>query len=65
MTPMNHHPSGMHAMKKQTAKPMLVAEYAAEAQRLGGSVSANQRRFMAAAKRGRQIEPVGVMAGRL
>jgi hypothetical protein len=53
----------MYAMKKPTAKPLLVATYAAEAQRLGGSVSANQRRFMAAAKRGRQIEPTGVLAG--
>jgi hypothetical protein len=54
----------MYAMKKQTAKPILVAAYAAEARRLGGSVSVNQRRFMAAAKRGSQIEPTGVMAGR-
>lgn len=52
-------------MKKQTAKPMLVAAYLAEAQRLGGSVSANQRRFMAVAKRGRQIEPTCVIAGRV
>lgn len=51
-------------MKMQTAKPMLVAAYVAEARRLGGSVSVNQRRFMAAAKRGRQNEPTGVMAGR-
>lgn len=50
-------------MKKQTSKSTLVAAYVAQAQRLGGSVSANQRRFMAAAKRGRQIEPTGVMTG--
>lgn len=60
----NDHPSGMYSMKMQTAKPLLVATYAAEARRLGGSVSVNQRRFMAAAKRGRQVEPTGVMAGR-
>ncbi|QXH50694.1 hypothetical protein KSS94_22550 [Pseudomonas fakonensis] len=50
-------------MKKQKAKPLLVAAFKAEAQRLGGSISANQRRFMAAAKLGRQMEPTGVMAG--
>ena len=48
----------------QLAKPLQVALFVAEAQRLGGSVSANQRRFMSAAKqKGSQMEPVGLMAG--
>lgn len=59
-------PLGSDAMKKQQAKPLMVAAFAAEAQRLGGAVSSNQRRFMATAKRaGRQMEPTGVMAGRV
>ncbi|MBP5947898.1 hypothetical protein [Pseudomonas sp. P9(2020)] len=50
--------------KQQLAKPLQVAIFASEAQRLGGSVSANQRRFMSAAKsKGQSMEPAGVMAG--
>jgi hypothetical protein len=35
-----------------------------DAKRLGGSITANQRRFMKAAmQRGKELEPAGVMAG--
>lgn len=37
-----------------------------EARRLGGGTTANQRRFMKAAKqRGKVLEPIGVMASSL
>jgi len=50
--------------KTQNAKSLQVSEYAAEAKRLGGPTSANQRRFMkAAVLKGRDMEPVGFMAG--
>ncbi|MNL49080.1 hypothetical protein D3C87_1719860 [compost metagenome] len=50
--------------KTQNATPLQVAEYIAEAKRLGGPTSANQRRFMkAAALKGKDMEPVDVMAG--
>jgi hypothetical protein len=50
--------------KTHLAKPLQVAVFVAEAQRLGGSVSSNQRRFMSAAKqKGLQMEPTGLMAG--
>ena len=57
--------TGVHSMQKtQNAKPLQVAEYIADAKRLGGSTSANQRRFMkAAVLKGKDMEPVGVMAG--
>ncbi|MBV7494576.1 MULTISPECIES: hypothetical protein [Pseudomonas] len=50
--------------KKQKAKLLLVAEYHAEALRLAGSVSANQRRFLdVAAAQGKELEPSGWLAG--
>ncbi|MHC8341725.1 hypothetical protein [Pseudomonas sp. HLT2-19-2] len=50
--------------KKQKAKPLLVAKYHAEALRLAGSVSANQRRFLdVAAAHGKELEPSGWLAG--
>jgi hypothetical protein len=55
----------VHSMQKtQNAKLLQFSEYVAEAKRLGGSISANQRRFMkAAVLKGKDMEPVGVMAG--
>ena len=55
----------VHSMQKtQNAKLLQFSEYVAEAKRLGGSTSANQRRFMkAAVLKGKDMEPVGVMAG--
>ena len=57
--------TGVHSMQKtQNATPLQVAEYIVEAKRLGGPTSANQRRFMkAAALKGKDMEPVDVMAG--
>jgi hypothetical protein len=50
--------------KKQKAKPLLVAEFHAEALRLAGNVSASQRRFLeVAAKSGKELEPSGWLAG--
>jgi hypothetical protein len=50
--------------KTQLSKPLQVAKFTADAKYLGGSTSANQRRFMkAAAQRGKEMEPIGVMAG--
>lgn len=49
---------------KQKAKPLLVAEYHAEALRLAGSVSASQHRFFkVAAMHGKDLEPDGWLAG--
>ena len=55
----------VHSMQKtQNAKLLQFSEYVAEAKRLGGPTSANQRRFMkAAVLKGRDMEPVGFMAG--
>lgn len=51
-------------LKKDAAKPLMVAQFTAEAVRLAGAVSSNQRRFLkAAASRGRTMEPVGPLAG--
>ncbi|MHC8384735.1 hypothetical protein [Pseudomonas sp. LB3P14] len=50
--------------KKQKAKTLFVAEYQAEALRLAGNVSANQRRFLeVAAAHGKELEPSGWLAG--
>lgn len=50
--------------KKQKAKPLMIAEYHAEALRLAGSVSASQRRFFkVAATYGKELEPDGLLAG--
>ena len=39
-------------------------QFEEEAKRLGGGVTDNQRRFMHAAKKlGRELEPIGFMAG--
>jgi hypothetical protein len=50
--------------KKQKARQLLVAKYHAEALRLAGSVSTNQRRFLdVAAAHGKELEPSGGLAG--
>lgn len=49
---------------KQKAKPLLIAEYHAEALRLAGNVSASQHRFFkVAAMYGKELEPDGMLAG--
>ncbi|MBK5302717.1 hypothetical protein AB7M22_005131 [Pseudomonas sp. ADAK2 TE3594] len=50
--------------KKQKAKPLMIAEYHAEALRLAGNVSASQHRFFkVAATYGKELEPDGLLAG--
>ena len=50
--------------KKRKARLLLVAEYHAEARRLAGNLSANQRRFFnVAAAYGKELEPSGSLAG--
>jgi hypothetical protein len=50
--------------KKTNDKPARIATLAAEAMRLAGPISDNQRRiFAVAAKQGKELEPIGVMAG--
>jgi len=50
--------------KKQKAKPLMIAEYHAEALRLAGSVSTSQHRFFkVAAMYGKDLEPDGLLAG--
>jgi hypothetical protein len=49
---------------KRKAKLLLIAGYHAEALRLAGNVSANQRRFLeVGAARGKELEPPGLLAG--
>lgn len=58
----------MIATKRQ-AKPLIakldaIAQFEAEARRLAGRVSENQLRFLKVAKaKGKEMEPVGRMAG--
>lgn len=50
--------------KDQLEESVKIDIFTAEAKRLGASVSANQCRFMkAAVARGKELEPVGIMAG--
>jgi len=50
--------------KKPKAKPLMIAEYHAEALRLAGNVSASQHRFFkVAAMYGKELEPDGLLAG--
>ncbi|MBF4555788.1 hypothetical protein H7698_06855 [Pseudomonas sp. p50] len=50
--------------KKQKAKPLMIADYHAEALRLAGSVSTSQHRFFkVAAMYGKELEPDGLLAG--
>lgn len=49
--------------RSSETKAELIAELEAEARRLGGGVTANQRRWMkAAATKGKELEPAGAMA---
>lgn len=50
--------------KKRKAKLLQLAEFHAEARRLAGDLSANQRRFIEVGiARGRELEPGGWLAG--
>ncbi|HJR32475.1 MAG TPA: hypothetical protein VJ889_27435 [Pseudomonas sp.] len=50
--------------KKRKAKLLKIVEFHAEAIRLAGNVSANQRRFLeVAAAYGKELEPSGLLAG--
>jgi hypothetical protein len=50
--------------KKRKPKSVWIAEFHAEALRLAGNVSANQRRFLeVAATHGKKLEPPGLLAG--
>jgi hypothetical protein len=50
--------------KKRKPKSVWIAEFHAEALRLAGNVSANQRRFLeVAATHGKELEPTGLLAG--
>lgn len=51
--------------KKRKAKLLQIAEFHAEALRLAGKISANQRRFIEVAiAHGKELEPSGLLAGR-
>ncbi|VVO81230.1 hypothetical protein PS862_01844 [Pseudomonas fluorescens] len=53
------------SQKKRKAKLLQIAEFHAEALRLAGSISANQRRFFkVAAEHGKELEPIGLLAGK-
>ncbi|MHC8329677.1 hypothetical protein [Pseudomonas sp. LB1P83] len=50
--------------KKRKAKLLQLAEFHAEARRLAGDLSANQRRFIEVGiARGKELEPGGWLAG--
>ncbi|MHC8317123.1 hypothetical protein [Pseudomonas sp. LB3P31] len=52
------------SQKQRTKKLLRIVEFQAEALRLAGNVSANQRRFLeVAAAHGKELEPSGVLAG--
>jgi hypothetical protein len=52
--------------KKKTSRSALIEQYTAEAVRLGGGRSENQRRiFQVCAAVGRELEPCGAMAGKI
>jgi hypothetical protein len=49
---------------KRTPKPLLAAQYQAEARRLAGSATDVERQFLAVSlAKGKEGEPVGRMAG--
>jgi hypothetical protein len=49
---------------KRTAKPLLAAQYQAEARRLAGGVSSIERQFLSVSlAKGKDFEPTGRMAG--
>jgi len=50
--------------KKRKAKLLQIAEFHAEARRLTGNLSANQRRLIEVAlAHGKELEPSGLLAG--
>lgn len=49
---------------KPTPKPLLAAQYQAEARRLAGCATSIERQFLSVSlDKGKQLEPVGRMAG--
>lgn len=49
---------------KRTPKPLLAAQYEAEARRLAGCATIMERRFLSVSlAKGKELEPVGRMAG--
>lgn len=49
---------------KRTPKPLLVAQYEAEARRLAGCATSIERRFLSISlAKGKELEPVGRLAG--
>jgi ABC-type branched-subunit amino acid transport system ATPase component len=60
----NHSHEVCMSQKKRKAKLLQIAEFHAEARRLAGNISANQRRFFeVAAAHGKELEPSGLLAG--
>lgn len=50
--------------KNRQAMSSAIEQYEAEARRLAGAVSANQRRFLKVGlERGKELEPIGRLAG--
>lgn len=49
---------------KRQPKTLIVAQYEAEARRLAGGISENERRFLRVAlEKGKELEPAGRLAG--
>ncbi|WP_447767327.1 hypothetical protein [Pseudomonas kilonensis] len=49
---------------KRTPKPLLAAQYQAEARRLAGCATTIERQFLSVSlAKGKELEPVGRMAG--
>jgi hypothetical protein len=50
--------------KGRHSKPFSIAHFEAEARRLAGETSVNQRRFLRVAlEKGKELEPIGRLAG--
>lgn len=50
--------------RKSKTRPELIAEFEAEARRLGGGASENEQRFLeVATTKGKDLEPTGLLAG--
>ncbi|MCY1377600.1 hypothetical protein D9M69_651830 [compost metagenome] len=50
--------------KGRHSKPSSIAHFEAEARRLAGETSVNQRRFLRVAlEKGKELEPIGRLAG--
>ncbi|WP_370602004.1 hypothetical protein [Pseudomonas nitroreducens] len=49
---------------KRQPKPLLIAQFQAEARRLAGGATENERRFIKVGlAKGKELEPVGRLAG--